>query len=88
MKIIKQVDTSAWRYSVTCKTCDSELEADANDIRHEHFVGDMREPSYDSYYMTCPVCFSRIDVDKVKLPKALQVKVKSNASSSGGPFDR
>lgn len=89
MKIIKKVDTSNWKYHVTCDKCDTELEADASDVSHKHYDGDQREPSYDGYYVFCPVCNQQLTVSKDKLPKALQIQIQNrNKKIYGGPFDR
>lgn len=88
MKIIKQSDTSQWSFRATCDNCDSELQVEAGDVKHIHHPGyDQREPAYDEYYATCPVCSAKIEVPESKMSKALKVKTKTK-SSYGGPMDR
>ena len=88
MKIIKQVDVSNWKYRFTCTSCDSELEAEASDIKHtSHY--DQRDAQYDTYCVYCPVCSTSKSILEKDIPKALQVKIKSKKTISyGGPFDR
>lgn len=89
MKIIKQVDVSDWKYRFTCVSCDSELEAEANDIKHNHYDDQRELSSYDKFCVYCPVCNAGRDIPAKDIPKALQVKIKNKKTISyGGPFDR
>lgn len=84
MKVLKQVDTSSWGYRVTCNKCDSELMVESSDLRHLHHEGyDMSEPAWDEYFASCPICSNIVGVPESKIPKALQVSVKSKSSSVG-----
>lgn len=88
MKILKQVDVGEWSLRVTCDSCDSELQVEANDVNHQYHEGyDQREPAWDEYYAFCPVCSTKIGFSEDKIPKVVKVKLKSKARY-GGPFDR
>jgi hypothetical protein len=88
VKIIKQADTAEWSFRATCDNCDSELQVEANDVKFvSHPDYGPREPGWDEYYATCPVCSSKIGIPESKVPKALRIKAKSK-SSYGGPLDR
>lgn len=76
MKIIKQVDVSNWTYRFTCQDCDSELEADHNDIKSG---GDGHGGV--EFYVYCSICHTKTDVNTEDVPKALQIKVKNKSSS-------
>jgi hypothetical protein len=91
MKIIKQIDTSGWRFHTVCDKCETELEADSSDVVYNHYAGDQREPySYETYHIVCPVCTGHITVPKDKMSKALQLQIQKKMSKPpyGGPFDR
>lgn len=84
MKVLKTTDTSKWSYKFTCGQCDSELEAERGDVKHEHYSGDFREPSYDSYSVSCPVCQRTQTVPTDKIPKALQIQIKNKKFANPG----
>ena len=92
MKVLKQADTSAWRYKFTCSKCDSELEAEGSDLKHKHVDGgDMRDPypSYDLYTVNCAVCQESRNVPEKDIPKALIHQVKERCKlRSSSYFDR
>lgn len=89
MKILKKQDVSQWNYKHTCSNCDSELEVEAKDLRHQHYDGDQRDPAYDSYSAQCAVCVTSFTIPENKIPKLIQIEAKGKSSkSSGNYFDR
>lgn len=76
MKVLKTVDTSDWSYKFTCGDCDSELLAEANDVRRHYYSGDFREPSSESFSCSCPVCGKSQPIPTASIPKALRVELK------------
>lgn len=88
MKVIKKQDVSGWTYKHTCTNCESELEAEPKDLTHTHYNGDMREPGYDTFTASCPVCFQSFSVAPTKIPKLIQIQVKQRSTSSGNYFER
>lgn len=89
MKIIKAPDTN-WSRKHTCNTCGAELEVEKSDVRYQYYSGDFRDPSYETWTATCPVCKKDFNIPESSLPKAVQVEIKARPSSSGGGgyFDR
>jgi hypothetical protein len=87
MKVIKKPDT-AWSYKHTCANCTAELEVEKSDVRYYHYDGDQREPGYETWSATCPICSTNFDIPANTLPKAVQVEIKKGLSTRGGPFDR
>jgi len=87
MKIIKQTETKEWSHKFTCSECDSELEAEAGDIKVTHYDGDFREPAYDSWHVNCPVCSHQTSILENKIPKLVKVKAKQKLSY-GSSMDR
>lgn len=91
MKILKKPDTN-WSLRHTCTNCTAELEVEKGDVKYHSYPGDQRDPGYDTWTATCPVCSALIDVPVSKIPKAVQVEIKRGLASSGlsygGPFDR
>lgn len=84
MKILKQEDTSKWGFRTTCDNCDSELLVEASDLHHLYHEGyGMREPSWDEYFATCPVCSKIVGIPESKIPKALRVSVKAKSGPVG-----
>lgn len=84
MKIIKQADTSSWSYRATCDKCESELQVEPGDLCHIHHEGyDMREPAWDEYYASCPVCSGIVGVPESKIPKALRISVQQKYAAVG-----
>lgn len=79
MKILKQVDASAWTHKISCEGCDSELQADVTDIRYKHVTGDQRDPSYDSYQIECPICHICLDIFEESIPKTVRIQAKNKA---------
>ena len=51
MKVLKDGDDVEWKCEITCKSCNSELEIDAADIRFRLDEGWIGE-----YYIICPNC--------------------------------
>ncbi len=84
MKVLKTTDTSKWSYKFTCPQCESELEAERGDVKHEHYSGDFLEPSYDNYIVSCPICQRQQTVPTDKIPKALQVQIKNKQFANPG----
>lgn len=89
MKIIKSTKIDNWSHKITCSTCDSELEVELEDIKHHHYDGDQRDPPYDRFYVTCPVCKVECIVPSNNLPKLAQIKIKERTQRhSTNYFDR
>lgn len=80
MKVIKTQNPDDWSLNIECKQCDSELEACAKDVMHEYYNGDMREPGYDAYAVSCPVCENVINILTDKIPKTVQLIAKGTSS--------
>ena len=76
-----------WSYTFMCSECDSELQADASDLIHHHYDGDQREPGYETWCITCPVCAHSTIVKDDKIPKIVKIN-HAKKQSYGGPFDR
>lgn len=76
MKIIKKQDVSQWTYKYTCDMCDSELEVESKDIRHQHYDGDFREAPYDEFKASCAVCSVIFTIPNNKIPKLIQIEAK------------
>jgi len=81
MKILKEPDLT-WSHKFTCNKCCAELEAETTDLHKKHYSGDMREPSYDSYYVICPRCQEQKCIPENDIPKAVRNNVKTVGSSS------
>jgi hypothetical protein len=86
MKIIKQPDFE-WTKRHTCTNCTAELEVEKQDVTFTHYSGDMREPSYDTWTASCPICAHTITIKEDEIPKAVQVVIKRRGSF-GNPMDR
>lgn len=82
MKVIKISDCSGWKYHTACDQCGSELEVEPDDVRHKHYAGDQREPSYDTYYAYCAVCSYQLDIPNDIVSKALKHHIVINKRSS------
>jgi len=92
MKVLKRPDTS-WSYKHTCAQCTAELEVEKSDVKYHHYSGDFREPEYETWQATCPVCSSVFSINEKNIPKIVQIEIKSNRTAStqyggGGYFDR
>ena len=83
MKVLKKLDVSNWRYKKTCEKCDSELEIEVSDVKHQHYSGDQRDPSYDEYWANCPVCSAKLQITKDKMPKLIQIQVEKKTTGGG-----
>lgn len=83
MKIIKQIETKDWIHTFTCSECETELEGNAGDLNFRHEAGDFRDPSYDVWSFSCPVCSHVTSIREDKIPKAIRVLKKKNAGSRG-----
>jgi transcription elongation factor Elf1 len=79
VKILKKAEPSNWKHVFTCMKCESELEAEAIDVVHLHHTGDMRDPLFDTYYVTCIVCSHRHDLITNKLPKVVQLEAQKRS---------
>ena len=93
MKVLKTTDITEWNYKHICNTCDSELEVEGKDIKYTyHDSCDPREPSYETWQATCPICKESFNIPADKIPKLIRVEAKSrNTRSSYGywaQFDR
>jgi hypothetical protein len=82
MKIIKKVDVSNWNFHTTCSNCETEMEADKDDVKCIHHASSDSggyggySPAYDEFCIHCPVCQNKITVPTKELPKLIQVEVK------------
>lgn len=85
MKILKQPDTN-WSHKHTCSKCDAELEVEKTDVKYVYCSGYGREPDYDYWTATCPVCSESFHVPVTKIPKAVQVEIKKAAPKDNGPY--
>lgn len=83
MKVINKPDVSNWSLKKTCEKCDTELEIEASDIRHQYYDGDFRDPGYDKYWANCPICSAELAVPKDKMPKLIRLRVEKKSTSSG-----
>lgn len=88
MKILKQIDIKEWAYIFTCTACDSELEANGNDLVYRHINGDMRDPGYDTWIIICPVCKHSTNVKEDKIPKAIKMQKISSRNTSSDDWTR
>lgn len=86
MKILSKQDVSQWTYVHVCSTCESKLEVEAKDLSHHHYDGDMREPSYDSYSASCPVCHTSFNITEKNIPKLIQVETKAKSARSTSDY--
>ena len=92
MKVLKRPDTN-WSIKHTCANCTAELEVEKNDVKFHSYPGDFRDPGYETWSATCPVCSAGFDIAVAKIPKAVQVEIKNRHPDngpygSGGYFDR
>lgn len=83
MKIISRQDTSSWKHKHTCDECATVLEVESGDIKYKNYPGDIREPGYDIWEATCPVCSEDFDIPESILPKAVKVEIKRGLASPG-----
>ena len=74
MKVLKMPDTN-WTYKHTCEKCTAELEVEKSDVIHKSYLGDPREPGYETWQATCPVCNSVINVPINSIPKPVQLEI-------------
>lgn len=82
MKILKKVEVNTWKHVFTCTKCESELEADASDVVHEHHAGNIRDPSFDTYHVTCPVCEYKHSLSFKEMPKVVQLEAQKRSSNA------
>jgi transcription elongation factor Elf1 len=82
VKILKKAEANTWKHVFTCEKCESELEAEAIDVVHEHYVGDMRDPSFDNYHVNCAVCAHKHNLPTNKLPKVVQLEAQKRSSNA------
>lgn len=92
MKIIKRPDT-AWTMKHTCSNCTAELEIEKGDVKFNSYPGDFRDPGYETWSASCPICSQSISIREASIPKAVQVEIKkglpaAGTSYGGGYFDR
>lgn len=92
MKVLKAPDTN-WTRKHTCSTCTAELEVEKTDVTYQFHSGDMRDPSYETWTATCPLCKTSFNIPESSLPKAVQVEIKKRSPDhgpygGGGYFDR
>lgn len=84
MKVVKKLDIAAWRKRFECKTCESQLEIEAGDVKYEYHSGYGRDTDYETWTVRCPVCQTQHNVVKTDIPKAVQIAIKSKGLSSPG----
>lgn len=84
MKVLKKLDTDAWFHRVTCKICESVLEASKGDIVYQLHSGYGRDPDYESWKIKCPVCQTEIGLTAKDIPAAVKAEVKSGKLASPG----
>lgn len=91
MKILKRPDT-AWSLKHTCVNCTAELEVEKGDVKFHSHPGDFRDPGYETWSASCPICSANFDIPVTKIPKAVQVEIKNRRDNGpyggGGYFDR
>ena len=71
MKIIERPDEN-WNKLLTCMKCLAKLEANIGDLCKTYYDGDQRDSAYWEYYVTCPVCSSRLSIPARELNYAVQ----------------
>lgn len=85
MKVLKKTDTSKWSWRTKCVQCESELEAERGDIKHDISEADgPYRPRSDTWFINCPVCSNTIFLSEKDIPKLLQMEVKQNKHASPG----
>lgn len=84
MKVLKTADTSKWSYKFTCPQCESLLEAERGDVKYEHHDGCIRDPDYDTWTVSCPICQRSQNIPEKDIPKALQVQIKNKQFANPG----
>ena len=88
MKIVKKNVYKDWSHRFTCTRCESELQAEPDDIRGIYHEGwsDSRDgthhPSYWTYEVICAVCQQRHDISSERLPKILQHEVQERRAQT------
>ena len=92
MKVIKAPDLN-WTRKHTCSTCTAELEVEKSDVKYQYHSGDQRDPSYETWTATCPICKVDFHIPESSIPKGVQVEIKKKRSDNGpygggGYFDR
>lgn len=83
MKVLKAPST-VWSYKHTCIGCEAELEVEKGDVKYHNYPGDYRDPSYETWTAKCPICDKEITVPLAKIPKAVQLEIKSGKLPSPG----
>lgn len=86
MKIIKRPDTQ-WSHKHTCNNCTAELEVEKGDVKHQSYPGDFRDPGYEIWQATCPICSVVFTIPEKSIPKAVQVEIKKGLSAAGVTYD-
>lgn len=86
MKVLKKPDVSNWSLKKTCGKCDTELEIEVSDVKHQYYNGDFRDPGYDDYWANCPVCSAKLAVPKDSMPKLIRIQVEKKTTTSGGSY--
>jgi len=56
MKVLKDGDDVEWKCEITCKSCNSELEIDAADIKYMRLYSPIGSHGQACYYIICPNC--------------------------------
>lgn len=77
MKVIKKTEITNWSHKHICGNCDSELEVESTDIKYTLHDGDQRDPSYETWSATCPVCSNSFNIAPDKIPKLIRVEAKN-----------
>lgn len=77
MKVLKySTDPKAWTLAITCGWCKSQIEINADDLRHEGERGDYVDPGWDRYTVTCGACGDSQEVDEKQLPNIIRSYAK------------
>jgi transcription elongation factor Elf1 len=75
MKILRRPNTE-WKMQHTCEHCEAELEVEKADVKWQHYSGDQREPSYDSYEAICAVCGNPFAIQEKSMTKAVKLEIQ------------
>jgi hypothetical protein len=89
MKVLKRPNTS-WTMKHTCSQCTAQLEVEKGDLKFSSYPGDYRDPGYETWTATCPICAVPFNITASSIPKVVQLEVKRGLASPGTsyPFDK
>lgn len=86
MKVIQMPNTS-WSHKHTCANCTAVLEVEKTDVKYYSYPGDQREPGYETWSATCPVCRVQFNIPETNIPKPVQVEIKQGKlNNDNGPY--